>query len=97
MLRFSKLKVLGHEYEVRENPTIRVERDTSGQCCSTNLWISVDPAMKSTRCEETFLHEIFEALKWHLQIKIEHDHLSALSEGLYQVLKENGMKTEWVE
>lgn len=84
-----KLKVLAHTYTVNESNEPQLGRGTSGSCCSNLLKIELDSSMPQTRKEETFLHEIFEALIYHLDIKIEHTDLSALSEGLYTVMRDN--------
>lgn len=89
------IKILGHLYEVRDDHAVRVEDESCGQCCMAGLWIRLDPSAPPSRYEEAFLHEVIEALNFHLQLKLEHPILSALSEGLFQVLSENGMKTGW--
>lgn len=86
-----KLKVMGHEYEVLSKPDLYIEEGTSGQCCPGNLKIHLATGTKESKLAETFLHEIFEALKYHLQTELNHDDLSALSEGLFCVIRDNNL------
>ncbi len=44
--------------------------------------------------ESTLLHEIIEALDFNLELKLEYNQISQLKVGLYQVLKDNGIKFE---
>jgi hypothetical protein len=89
------LKVLGHVYEVRDSTKLVRERNTAGTCCAGTLEIELDPDSPVTRYEEALLHEVFEALNYHLSLDLNHDKMSALSEGLFQVLADNGLKTAW--
>jgi len=40
------------------------------------------------------LHEIIEGLNYHLELELDHRILSALSEGLFQVLRDNKLTWE---
>lgn len=84
-----KLKVLAHIYTVSEGVEPQLGRGTSGLCCANLLKIELDGSVPKSRRDEAFLHEIIEALKFHLDLKIEHEDLSALSEGLYTIIRDN--------
>lgn len=91
MLIPKRLKVLAHIYTISETVEPQLGRGTSGLCCANLLKIELDSSVPKSRKEEAFLHEIIEALKFHLDIKIEHEDLSALSEGIYTVIRDNGL------
>lgn len=92
------MKILGHTYSVIESTKeTQVMRGTTGTCCTGTLEIKLDPSAPQTRYEESFLHEIFEALNYHLQLDLEHGKMSALCEGVFSVLQDNGMKTNWYD
>ena len=93
----TRLKIMGHAYSLILNPNLQRENGTPGACCAGVLKIQIDPGAPETRKEEALLHEIFEALKYHLDLGLDHDKLSALSEGLYQVLRDNQLITSWKE
>lgn len=85
-----KLKILGHNYTVSNVENLARDRGNGGgECIPAALTINIDPSLPRTRREENLLHEIFEALKYHLALELPHDKLSAMSEGLYAVMKDN--------
>ena len=51
-------------------------------------WIN-DPHFPADKIAEAFLHEIIEALDDFCDLEIPHKTLSILSEGLFQVIKDN--------
>jgi hypothetical protein len=83
------IKILGHEYKEELDENLVLERNTAGSCCPGTLKITLCPHVPQSRRDEARVHEIFEALKYHLGINLTHDHLTALSEAWYQVLKNN--------
>jgi hypothetical protein len=88
----AKLKIMGHEYEVRVNNEPRLGMATVGTCCTNLLRIEIGQSEPESRQAEAFLHEIFEALNYHLSLGLDHDkQLFPLSEGLFQVLRDNGL------
>jgi len=42
--------------------------------------------------DSTLLHEIIEALNYHLELKLEHNQITSLEAGLYQTLKDNNLE-----
>lgn len=87
----NRLKILGHEYTITADCEPQLGSGTSGQCCPNLLKIKLDQSVPNSRREEAFLHEIIEALKYHLELEIEHPDLSALSEGIFAVIRDNGL------
>lgn len=84
------MKILGHEYKIEFNEHLSQEAGANGQCCSNRLKIILDPTLPESRTEEALLHEIFEALKFHLNLlDLSHETLSQLAECLYQVFVDN--------
>ena len=43
-----------------------------------------------TKIEEGLFHELVEAVNYHLELRLEHNQITPISEGLYTVLKDNG-------
>ncbi len=87
-----KIKILGHKYKIIKDPDWDKQQGAIGSCSTNVKKIYIDSTFVRSRRDETFLHEIFEALSYHLQLHLEHDKLSALSEGLYQVLHDNKIR-----
>ena len=87
-----RVKIMGHEYLVIMDPLLFAREDVgSGKACANSLEITLSPGVPESRKAETFLHEIIEMVKYTLQITIEHKDLSALSEGLFTVIRDNGL------
>ena len=64
----------------------------SVQICSSTLQIWIDPTYPVSVQQEALLHEIEEALKYHLNcndMPYNHQIMSSLSEARYQVIKDN--------
>jgi hypothetical protein len=87
----TKIKILGHIYNITLSVEPQLGSGTSGKCCANLLRIDLDSSTPATRRDEALLHEIIEALKFHLELNLEHSDLSALSEGLYAVMRDNGL------
>ena len=89
-----ELKIGGHIFKVdlidrfKENLT-----DEAGSCCVSTCRIIInnkEEVVKSYQ-EEVFIHEIIEAILEMNDIEVEHNVLSTLSQGLYQVFQDNGL------
>lgn len=50
-----------------------------------------DPLYPKDKVEEALLHEVFEALNSFCDLEVDHKTLSILSEGLYQVMRDNNL------
>ena len=85
------MKILGHEYIVTFDKDLGKEAGSVGTCASNTQRIVLDPTYPETSIEEGLLHEVLEALKYHLNYTSDFPHtmLSQLSETLYQVIKDN--------
>lgn len=85
------IKILGHQYQYIVDNKLGISDGTAGQCCPGLLRITIDPSVPVSRQEEALLHEIFEALIYHLgcQKEISHQVMTSLSEALYAVMKDN--------
>ena len=87
-----KLKIMGHEYVVSFDSKLFMNENVGGgKACGNGLYIVLGGGMPESREAEVFLHEIIEQVKYCLQVEISHEDLSALSEGLFAVLRDNGL------
>lgn len=84
------MKILGYFYKILPAP----EEDIGGMSQSgrihiakQTIHISPDACMQSQ--ETAILHEIIEALNYHLDLNLGHDKIMALEAGLYTVLTDN--------
>ena len=84
-----KLKILGHKYVI----VLQDQNKTGNSHLGTHwgkeskIWINSNQCQEMR--EETLLHEVLEAINYHLELKLKHENLVRLENALYQLLKEN--------
>jgi hypothetical protein len=84
------MKILGYEYKLVDDGDV----DSMGafgrfHCKSQKLQIAKD--LCEQQIVSTTLHEIIEALNYHLEWKLEHPVIMGIEAALYQALCENGV------
>lgn len=87
----NNLKILGHNYTVELKPRLSLEEGAIGRCCANTQRIQISTEYPESGQAEGLLREIMEALKFHLELDMEHPTLSRLSECLFQVIRDNGL------
>ena len=84
-----KVKVLGYTYNVTEHSDAEIGVFGRMRAKVQSLQIAYD------LCEEqkvsTLLHEILEAINFHLELDLPHKTIAALETSLYQTLVDNGI------
>ena len=94
----NKVKILGHEYSVIYDEKIfMTESSGCAKACANTLEITLSPQVPESRQAEALMHEIFEMIKYTLNIELDHQTLSALSELLFAVIRDNGLDFRRVE
>ena len=83
------LKILGYDYTVGSFSAKESNATNCGFCVFSEQHIGIDQDLSPDMKNSTLLHEIIEALNFHLELKLEHSAITALEGGLYQVLKDN--------
>ncbi len=81
-----KIRILGIDY-----PVTYVDMcGNVGQCHNLETKIVIDTAQNSEQHQPcVLLHEIIEALDYRLELKLDHNVLTSLESGLYQVFRDN--------
>ena len=90
------VKILGYTYQVKKvNDRLKNNGvNTAGSCSCVNQTIWIDTASTQDQQESTFIHEILEALDYHLNLGLGDAKICPLESGLYQVLKDNFLTKE---
>lgn len=84
------MKILGYNYRIERG--VRVdEMDAYGRIDRRRQIITVASDLAEDGHASTLLHEILEALNYHLELKLEHRAIMSLEAGLFQVLTDNGV------
>lgn len=80
------LKILGFNYEVKVVETNNLDEDIRGDCNTETLTITV---RNTKMINSTLLHEIIEAINFHLELNLQHEAISQLETALRSILTEN--------
>ena len=83
------IKILGYTYEIIEGNSERM--DALGRYHVREQKIQIASNMCNEQKVSTVLHEIIEALDYHLEFNLNHNIIQALESTLYQVLTDNGV------
>lgn len=84
------MKILGYTYAVINNPRENM-LGHFGLFHPESQKIRIADDLCEQQIISTVLHEIVEALSYHLELRLEHNVIMSLEAGLYQVLSENGV------
>lgn len=90
-MMIDKLKILGHEYTVGICDEIMPDTGNFAEIIFKKCQIVISSHVSQSKKEEGLIHEIVEALNYHFEMDLPHPKIMQLSEGLYQVLKDNGL------
>lgn len=84
------MKILGYTYEIIQSGD-RDHLNALGRCHASTQTIHIATDLNDEQKQSTALHEIIEALSYHLQLNLEHNIIMSLEASLYQVLSDNGV------
>jgi len=82
-----KLEIFGHLYEIIDRDEEKTGTEAYGSHFGRINKIYLNSIVKGSQRESSFLHELIEAVNWHLQLALPHDKIVALETGLYAILK----------
>ena len=83
------MKILGHEYKLISTPSDQL--GSYGRYLAKEQILQVASDLHRQQITTTVLHEIIEALDYHLGLNLNHDAIMSLEAGLYQTLTDNGV------
>lgn len=94
-----KLKIIGFEWQIKENQELADEGSCFGSTHIQTQTIYLEPKAPLQKKEQVLIHEILHVLWWQQglsirfkdQKNIEEELVTTLSQGLYQVLKDNNL------
>lgn len=70
---------------------MRQMQNNMGYCDMSRQELKIASDVPQDGKESTLLHEIIEALNYHMELGLEHRQISSLETGLHQVLSDNGV------
>ncbi len=85
-----RMKILGYRYRIIRKHNID-DLGAMGTFRAKPQKISIASDLTQQQVESTMLHEIIEALNYHLALGLEHPVIMRLEAALYQCLVDNGV------
>jgi hypothetical protein len=92
-----QLNILGYLYTLDSSKKLSDMGGNVGFCSFDLKELVVANDVESDVRESTLLHEVIEALNYHLELKLKHNQIMALEVGLHQVLKDAGVDLSVLE
>lgn len=94
-----KIKILGLEWQIKHDQHVSDASEAYGTTVHRSQIINIEPTATQFHQEQTFFHEMLHAIWWSMGIhkipdidnKKEEQIIHALSNGLYQTLKDNDL------
>jgi len=92
-----KIRILGHDYCLTFDPLLDKTRGSNGECCSNICRINIDSHSAPSRQKWTVIHEIIEGINYELELKLEHQQITALGASFFQVFADNPKLLEYLK
>jgi hypothetical protein len=85
-----KIKIGAFEWEVKANDNLMHEREERTVTRPKRLMIEIDPGTQKVAQEESFIHEMLEAICWQYNVEFaSHKDLWVMATVLHQIVKDN--------
>jgi len=88
------LDILGYHYTVNETKPLSEMKGNSGTCDLDHSIIELANDAGEDMKLSTLLHEIIEAINFHLEIRLTEAKIKQLEAGLFQALTTNGVNLQ---
>jgi hypothetical protein len=84
------LNILGHDYCVDFSRT-QDDIGLAGICYPGDQLIEISNDIPNDSKASTLIHEIIEAINYHLELNLDHSKICGLEIGIFQALKDSGV------
>lgn len=88
------LNILGYPYTVISDILLQDMSGNIGYCNFDKQWIQVAKDVANEARNSTLLHEVMEALNYHLEIGLSEAQIKQLEVGLHQVMSDSGISLD---
>ena len=85
------LTLLGYKYKLDMSRPLSDMNGNVGFCNFDRKYLQIANDLEKDQQESIFIHEIIEAINYHLELNLEHPQIMGLEVGLHQVLSDNGV------
>lgn len=90
----STIDILGYSYTLNLSQGLKEMDGNIGECDLDRHTIAIANDLGREIIDTTLLHEIIEALNYHLELNLTHPQIMALEVGFHQVLCGNGVSLD---
>lgn len=90
------INILGKDVVVSYDGERLRDMNEQGEFSGNGCRIILDGTMPRDQTRSVLIHEILEALNWHMEMELPHSKITQLEAGLFQVMKENG-GIKWID
>ena len=84
------MKILGHDYKLKYSTLAEMDPFV-GQCHFDRKDITVARDVPYKTIQATLVHEIIEAINYHLELEMNHKQITGMEVGMFQALVDNGV------
>lgn len=84
------MNIFGFNYEMKYDHSSRA-MDANGRLFPDSQEVQIANNISREQTISVVLHEILEALDFHMELNLEHNKITCLETGLFQVLTSNGV------
>lgn len=85
------MNIVGYAYTIKPDPGMARRDNAFGSHSPGALEIEYDQDTHRQMQESSILHEIIEAINYHLELRLRHNQIMALETGLYSTLIDAGI------
>jgi hypothetical protein len=85
------MKIIGYEYDLELDKTIEQIGQNAGLINFDDMKINIASDLNPNVKASVLIHEVIEAINYHLELDLKHPQIMALEVGFHQVLSENGV------
>lgn len=90
------IRIMGFDYTVFVESNTEIIKDRMGLTDFDRQIIYIYSGLSPEMKVSTLLHEILEAINFHMEMKLEHRQISCIESGFFQVLSDNNWNLESV-
>lgn len=86
-----RVKICGYDYEITTSNDRLKETGHDRGGSSYTRWqkIWIDKKQHPEQILSAFIHEVLEVIEWHNELKLPHETISKLEQGIFSFLKDN--------
>jgi hypothetical protein len=91
-----EIDILGKKYSVEKRRFLARDDNCAGRHNAALCKIEIDGTSAQNMAGSILIHEILEAINYHMELGLDHPNITRLESGLFQIMKANG-GADWLD